>query len=339
MKLSSLSSLVAVAILGNFAAGCGGGGGGSQSSSTTPVTPITKTPTGYTLTDLGAFQAVSINNTGQVAGTANSASGTSHAFLYDSSGLHDLGALGSNTSGAFSVNNAGQVAGYYDDSSLHAPHAVVLSATASAITLPGFGGQGLSINDSGQVAGLYEYTTTSDTQHAAIWTNGVLKDLTPTNTNGSFAYAINSNGAATGADYDTNTAFIYDSNGLRPLNGMATGYAINKSEQVAGTTQNNHAALYNGTSVLDLGTLGGTQSRANGINDSGQVVGDADVTGGTGQHAFLYSGGKMTDLNSFVSTTGLVLNRANSVSNTGYITGSGTIGGQSHAFLLTPTFN
>ncbi len=48
-------------------------------------------------------------------------------------------------------------------------------------------------------------------------------------------------------------------------------------------------------SITDLGTLGGSYSYAYGINDSGQVVGGAATASGA-QHAFLYSGGSMTDL-------------------------------------------
>lgn len=48
--------------------------------------------------------------------------------------------------------------------------------------------------------------------------------------------------------------------------------------------------------MIDLGTLGGSRSSARDINNNGQVVGESFVAGDTSRHAFLYSGGKMTDL-------------------------------------------
>lgn len=47
--------------------------------------------------------------------------------------------------------------------------------------------------------------------------------------------------------------------------------------------------------LTDLGTLGGSNSNADGINDSGQVVGYAATASGAG-YAFLYSGGIMHNL-------------------------------------------
>jgi probable HAF family extracellular repeat protein len=48
--------------------------------------------------------------------------------------------------------------------------------------------------------------------------------------------------------------------------------------------------------VTDPGTLGGTQSFAYGINNSGQVVGFSWTAGDASGHSFLYSNGRMTDL-------------------------------------------
>ena len=47
--------------------------------------------------------------------------------------------------------------------------------------------------------------------------------------------------------------------------------------------------------IKDLGTLGGSFSQANAINASGQIVGSSGTTG-TASRAFMWSGGKMTNL-------------------------------------------
>lgn len=55
------------------------------------------------------------------------------------------------------------------------------------------------------------------------------------------------------------------------------------------------ASAQTGYGIIDLGTLpGGTTSQGLGINNTGQAVGYSNVP--LGQHAFLYSGGSMSDL-------------------------------------------
>ncbi|HEY7314840.1 MAG TPA: DUF3466 family protein [Gemmataceae bacterium] len=90
--------------------------------------------------------------------------------------------------------------------------------------------------------------------------------------------------------------------------------------------------------VTDLGTFGGTVSSASGINDAGQVVGTATTSDNT-SHAFLYSNGTMTDLNSLLpSNSGFsYLVAATAINDNGQIVGYGlTTSGQYDAFLLTP---
>ena len=84
----------------------------------------------------------------------------------------------------------------------------------------------------------------------------------------------------------------------------ATG--INSGGQVVGlsytaTAFDQHAFLYSdGSGMIDLGTLGGSNSYAYGINDSGQVVGQSYVAGSDASHVFLYNGGVMSDLGTFL---------------------------------------
>jgi probable HAF family extracellular repeat protein len=70
---------------------------------------------------------------------------------------------------------------------------------------------------------------------------------------------------------------------------------INDSGQIVGQNGFGHAALYSGGIMEDLGTLGGSWSVATAINASGQVVGYGPTVSDT-VHAFLYSSGIMTDL-------------------------------------------
>src|SRR3954468_20479642 len=75
--------------------------------------------------------------------------------------------------------------------------------------------------------------------------------------------------------------------------------------------------------MIDLGALpGGVDSTAFGINDAHQVVGQSDTTGSF-SHAFLYSGGTMSDL----GTLGGDYSTAKGINKTGQIAGSSSTAG------------
>jgi probable HAF family extracellular repeat protein len=88
--------------------------------------------------------------------------------------------------------------------------------------------------------------------------------------------------------------------------------------------------------MTDLGTLGGPNSVAYGINDNGQVVGHADGSDGQ-EHAFLYSGGTMQDLGLLggLGTNGF--GDARSINNEGQVVGGAQIGniGPGFGFLYS----
>src|SRR5262249_29219537 len=65
--------------------------------------------------------------------------------------------------------------------------------------------------------------------------------------------------------------------------------------------------------------------------------GQASNDSPTSRSAFVWQNGLITDLNTLIdSGLGWVLQIATGINDNGQITGTGTVGGQTHAFLLTP---
>ncbi len=105
--------------------------------------------------------------------------------------------------------------------------------------------------------------------------------------------------------------------GLGGLSGspFANVAALNNFGQVVGTS-GNHAFLWENGIMTDLGTLGGSSSVANAINDKGQVVGESTTASGE-KHAFLWDNGLMKDLGVPGETSS-----AHGINSHGYIVGA-----------------
>lgn len=299
---------------------------------------------GRVMTDLGTLPgwggdsiAVAVNNAGQVAAYAFSqyeGGDQKRAFLYSGGQLTDLGAL----SGVFSIptgiNDAGQVVGWWVDpcSFPQSPrrHAFLYGGVmadldalmAATGTLVGDGtpcsgfSAATAINASGEVVG---YAAGTDgILHAFLYSGGGVTDLhgsLPDTSQDSRAIAINDAGQVLGT-FGYGRGFLYSAGvatDLGPLNPKA----MNSSGEVVGSaqfpgSQQGHAFLYSGGQLIDLGTLGGQNSIAFAVNDSGVVVG-GNSGGGPSAHAFVYRDGVMVDLGAGV---------ARAINNAGEVVGS-----------------
>jgi probable HAF family extracellular repeat protein len=95
--------------------------------------------------------------------------------------------------------------------------------------------------------------------------------------------------------------------------------------------QSSHAITYSNGVMTDLGTLGGVESNAFAINDSGQVAGFSYLASGN-YHAFLTSGTAMLDL----GTLGGANSFGDAMNSKGDVTGwAQTADGVQHAFLYS----
>jgi probable HAF family extracellular repeat protein len=83
-------------------------------------------------------------------------------------------------------------------------------------------------------------------------------------------------------------------------------------------------------SITDLGTFGGTFSQATAINSTGQVAGDAAFDASGHSHAFLYSGGHMTDLGTL---PGDIVSGATALNKSGQVVGNSTSNAGRRSFL------
>jgi probable HAF family extracellular repeat protein len=230
----------------------------------------------------------------------------------------DLGRFFSSDN-SFAINSSGQVAG---SSSLWENGVITELGT-----LGGWYTLAHGINDAGQVVG-HSHTAPSATApyRAFLWENGIIKAVEPI-VDRSVANGINDLGQIVGKA--GGVAVLWENGTMTSLGVPWSGARdINNSGDVVG--QSNWCAfLWKAGVMIDLGTLGGLYSCAEGINDSGEVVGWAQTPGGD-YRAFLWESGVMTDLGTLDGTSSY----AYAINNRGQVVGgAATADGDWAAFI------
>ena len=258
----------------------------------------------------------------------------------------DLGTLrGDSASVAMGINNHGDVVGWSTGPT--GTRAFVYREATGMVALPAVAGRPVTmaraINDEGVVVGTAS-TGGTDVGHAVRWQAGAAQDL-GTLGGGTFSEARDVNASGTtvgssstiGGQLSGTHAFRYsDAAGMVDLTaGFDDGRAegINDTGQIVGW-RNGRAYRLSGSTFTDLGVpTGFAQSFAVAINATGQVAGHVISPTGNSERIFRYSNGVMT----LVGGMG-EFNRAWAINSSGDVVGQGLpVLGLRQGFLYTDT--
>jgi probable HAF family extracellular repeat protein len=309
---------------------------------------------GWSFVDIGALvggssDATSINDSGQVVGVVvGSYTFQTHAWIYNSGTITDLGTLGGTYAYPYAINSLGQVVGQSTNSSNS--HRAFLWQNGTMADLGTFGGTSayaVGINSAGQIA--------ANVGNLAVFVNND-GSVTPLGTLGgthTTARQINEAGQITGYSQTNRSrtdapgnlvmdSFLFSQGQMIDAGAVVPGYSnygygVNSSGQIVGWTVGKKSATQ--AFVLSGGTasvFGASGSAAYGINDQGQIVGYNN----TSTDGFLYQGGKTTVLDNLpaVKAGGFTAVVPERINNAGQIVGRAyAADGTAHAFLLSPT--
>lgn len=320
----------------------------------------------YALVDLGTLggatsEAADVNNLGDVVGSAATAAGQVHAFLYRNGEMADLGTLvGGTTSHATAISDAGIVVGTsginaYGPTFREVSQGFVfyegtmqpLGALYCPCTFNTRHGtsRALGLNSSARVVGDSPTNRASFT-HAFLWQSNEMLDLIgdADGASDSTAFAINDvndiagemNGRAFLARFG-----VLEEIGVLPGDASSRARALNNIAQVAGESLGPdgvpHAFAWDLGRMRALGALPGhVASEARAINMSGSIVGRSGSADWSVARAVLWEAGLTVDLNTRVAASGWTLTAAHGINDIGQIVGVGLRAGQARAFLLTP---
>lgn len=237
-----------------------------------------------------------------------------HAFLWRQGVMSDLGAVDDRYGSAVgSMNDWGWSTGQSEtgeiDPVFNFPyfHTVLWKGTKEVDigTLPGGNTSiGISVNDAGQVVAFGNNDTpdpfalfpTTTQMRVFLWQHGQVQDIG----------TLGGPDSAPGPGCDNQ----------RP--GVIVGASYTSFTPNASGIPTIHPFLWDNGTMTDLGSLGGTDSEAQCINNRGQVIGKSTLAGDQSHHAFLWQKGQLKDL----GTLGGPLSEAWWINNSGEIAGS-----------------
>jgi probable HAF family extracellular repeat protein len=252
-------------------------------------------------TEVAAINGVTgMNDQADVVGAITTSDYKSRAIFWDHS--QDVGTLlpllpGCDQSEAFAVNESGQVVGRCWNYSTVVEKACLwqqggvqaLDPPTGLGSVTGTGACG--INDQGQAVG-YAYLSNPGGQYPMLWDHGPAQPLeagTPSH-RGSANCINNSGVVGVGAGFLWTKAGGFKS--LDP-NNVCEVKGSNTSGQAVGSDGGKPCVWNSQGGITYLDSL--TSGSAYGINDLGQIVGQAYLT--SGYISFLWQAGKLTDLN------------------------------------------
>jgi probable HAF family extracellular repeat protein len=252
-----------------------------------------------------------LNNLGQVVGDVYYGSGSAQPFVWQSGQMQMLQPFGSGYASATGINDRGQVVGWYIP--------VGSEVNPDVINNQGFrydGGSG-TYTQVGPLGARY-------VTPARINERG---DILGYTSNPSLDPNAGGRGLGFVQRPDGQVSLIRHGNvGVLPLDMNQHGVSVGYHE---GNVGEGYVFDANGTFT----TIGGPYSRANAINDLGQIVGQTDADDGNfGQRAWVYNEGSgLTNLGTLGGGSSWALD----INNAGQIVGASTVSatGGSHAFL------
>jgi probable HAF family extracellular repeat protein len=183
----------------------------------------------------GRSEATAINDAGQITGWSDTATGASHAFLFQSGNMTDLGTFPNgftNQSVGADINKFGVVTGFAASDAYHSVY--WQGGVMTQITIPhafGAGDQATAINDEGVIAGITDLSLPGCLGYRGyVWKNGnatvfgALDETSLSRCTVNYPADINNALQVVGYDYNDVTgyhAFLWDlENGMQDLNSL-----------------------------------------------------------------------------------------------------------------------